>query len=116
MTKLQSLSGEPLEVVSRVPDIKSVRPVGSQVLVERLTAQEQMGTTLQIMSGTNPEGAPQGYVLAWGLKVEDDWGFEVGDRVVLTGKYTPLPEVPGTNGRELILVEPHQVKAVLLEK
>ena len=31
-------------------------------------------------------------------------------------KYTPLPELSGRNGRELILVEPHQIKAILIEE
>ena len=116
MTKLQGLSGEPLEALSQVPKIVGVKPAGTQVLVERLTNQEQMGVkTIQILDGAKPEGAPQGYVLDFGSKVEG-WGYKIGDRVVLTGNYTPIPEVPGANGRDLILVEPHQIKAILLEE
>jgi hypothetical protein len=115
MTKLQGLSGEPLETLSQVPEVVGVKPAGTQVLVERLTPQEQSGAkTIQIMENAKQDGAPQGYVLDLGPKVEG-WGFEVGDRVVLTGNYTPLPEVEGKNGRDLILVEPHQVKAILVE-
>jgi len=116
MVKLQGLSGEPLEALPQVPDISNVKPAGTQVLVERLTPQEQSGAkTIQVLDDAKQGGAPQGYVLDFGPKVEG-WGFEVGDRVVLTGNYTPLPEVPGKNGRELILVEPHQVKAILVEE
>ena len=104
------------EVVSTVPSIKGVKPAGSQVLVEVLTAQETLGTTIHLTDNdaSAAGGAPQGYVKGVGPKVQTDIGFEVGNRVVLTGNFTPIPEF-GDGHRPLILVDPHQIKAVLEE-
>lgn len=108
------------EAVSRVPSISGVRPCGTQVLVELLTAQEALGTILQIDSSASVNGAPQGYIVALGPKVAEDLGFKAGDRVTLHGNYTPVPEVQKVsrrNGhRPWILVEPHQIKAVFVEE
>jgi hypothetical protein len=100
-----------------VPVIKDVIPCGSQVLVELLTAQEALGTILQIESDASITGAPQGYVRKKGPRVSDDWGFAVGDRVTLHGNYTPVSEnVERENShRPWILVEPNQIKAILKE-
>jgi hypothetical protein len=86
--------------------------------VELLTAQEALGTILQIESSATVTGAPQGYVRKLGPKVSEDWGFKVGDRVTLHGNYTPLPEgniERENNHRPWILIEPNQIKAILLE-
>jgi co-chaperonin GroES (HSP10) len=99
-----------------VKKIKNVKPVGSQVLVELLTEQEMMGTKLTL-TGKTHNGCPQGYVLAVGpgMKNLADWGFNIGDRCIVTGSFNPLPEVPNitTPGRSLALFEPHCIKAVL---
>lgn len=100
-----------------VPQIKDVSPCGSQVLIELLTAQEALGTILQIEADASITGAPQGYVRKKGPRVSEDWGFNVGDRVTLHGNYTPIAETidrPNSH-RPWILVEPAQIKAVLLE-
>jgi co-chaperonin GroES (HSP10) len=100
------------ETLSKVPDIVDIEPVGTQVLFEELTAQELQSSTLYI-TGSSKNGPPQGYVLKVGPKTDsEEFGFKVGDRVVLTGNYTP---VPGEGERSLGLVEPHQIKAVLVE-
>jgi len=108
------------EAVVKVPTISSVRPCGTQVLVELLTAQEALGTILQIDSSASVSGAPQGYVMAVGPKVADDLGFKVGDRVTLHGNYTPVPEGQKfkrkNSHRPWILIEPHQIKAVFVEE
>jgi len=108
------------EAVSRVPAVVGVNPCGSQVLVELLTAQEALGTILQIDSSASVNGAPQGYVIALGPKVPEDYGFKVGNRVTLNGNYTPLPEGQKfdrrNSHRPWILVEPHQIKAVFVEE
>lgn len=107
-------------VVTRVPGVVGVNPCGSQVLVELLTAQEALGTILQIDSAASVNGAPQGYVVKIGPKVASDWGFQVGDRVTLHGNYTPLPEGQKLQrknpNRPWILVEPIQIKAVFVEE
>lgn len=91
-----------------------VKPVGSHILVEILTAQESLGTKLTV-TNTSDVGAPQGYVLAVGPSFkEEDWGFTVGDRVLLQGKHIPLPII--SEGRSKSIVEPTMIKAVLVEK
>ena len=113
--------------ISTVPSIRSIKPCGSQVLVELLTAQEALGTNLIIEgdSSTIKNGAPQGYVIDMGPRVATDHGFKVGDRVTLNGNYTPLPEVSTISSctgkqknpdRPWILIEPQQIKAVLSEE
>lgn len=106
------------QIICDVPSIKDVQPCGSQVLVELLTAQEALGTILSIESSAI-NGAPQGYVRKTGPRVAQEWGFKVGDRVTLHGNYTPLPEGnfdrPNSH-RPWILVEPQQIKAILVEK
>lgn len=114
------------KIICSVPTVKAIRPCGSQVLVELLTAQEALATNLIVEgdSSTIKNGAPQGYILDMGPRVAKDHGFNVGDRVTLTGNYTPLPEtslVCESSGREKnpnrpwILIEPQQIKAVLIE-
>lgn len=102
-----------------VPSISGVKPCGSQVLVELLTAQEALGTVLHVDSSASVNGAPQGYVVSMGPKVSSDLGFKEGDRVTLNGNYTPVPEGQKFNRenshRPWILIEPHQIKAVFVE-
>lgn len=121
MTKNATILGADGESAARVPGVVGVNPCGSQVLVELLTAQEALGTILQIDSSASVNGAPQGYVIKIGPKVASDWGFKEGDRVTLHGNYTPLPEGQKllqrkNTHRPLILVEPIQIKAVFVEE
>jgi hypothetical protein len=115
----KNIIATPAQAVSKVPSIKGVKPVGSQVLVELLTPQEILGTELYIPEegkGRTINGAPQGYILDGGPLVDfASWGFKKGDRVTLSGSFTPLPEEASKNSRPLSLVEPHCIKAVLLE-
>jgi co-chaperonin GroES (HSP10) len=98
-----------------VPKVKDIEPIGTQVLIETLTQQEVLGTKLQLPENeVSNKQAPQGYVVGMGPKVQIDWGFGVGDRVIVTGNYTPVPEFRKGH-RSLILVDPHQIKAVLKE-
>lgn len=117
MVKKEILGVDGQKVCVSVPQIKDVSPCGSQVLVELLTAQEALGTILQIDADASITGAPQGYVRKKGPRVSEDWGFKIGDRVTLHGNYTPVSEnVERPNPhRPWILVEPNQIKAVLLE-
>lgn len=116
--KILNADGETL--TPKVPSIADVKPCGSQVLVELLTAQEALGTVLHVESTSTMTGAPQGYVIAKGPKVADDLGFNIGDRVTLHGNYTPLPEGQKFNRknshRPWILIDPHQIKAVFVEE
>jgi hypothetical protein len=114
-----SIVGSDGSVLSSIPAIVGVKPCGTQVLVEVLTAQEALGTKLVVSESTSINGAPQGYVLAVGPKVSSDLGFAVGDRVTLHGNFTPVPEGQKLErknpDRPWILIEPHQIKAVFVE-
>jgi hypothetical protein len=117
MAKKELVGIDGRKVNAAVPAIADVNPCGSQVLVELLTAQEALGTILQIEADASITGAPQGYVRKKGPRVSEDWGFTIGDRVTLHGNYTPVAESierPNSH-RPWILVEPSQIKAVLLE-
>lgn len=93
-------------------------PVGYAVLVELLSKQEAMGTRIHVSEESKGVGAPQGYILKLGpfVKEEKDYNFNVGDRVLLAGNFTPVPECPSESGRACALVEPHTIKAVLGEE
>lgn len=114
------------KIIRSAPSVRAIRPCGSQVLIELLTAQEVLSTNLIIEGDSSAikNGAPQGYILDMGPRVAKDHGFNAGDRVALTGNYTPLPEtslVCESSGQEKnpnrpwILIEPQQIKAVLIE-
>jgi co-chaperonin GroES (HSP10) len=93
------------------------KPVGSQVMVEHLTDQEMLGTKLAIVGKGKNKSADvqQSYVVAVGPNFkEETWGFKVGDRVMVVGSYNPVP-VRSVNDRELGIVEPHNVRGVLIE-
>ena len=101
-----------------MPEVVSVQPCGAQVLFEELTERELMGPTkieLPIANRTSSKGAPQAYIIALGPKVDPEWGLKVGQRVVISGTYTPVPEFSGTHGRRIGVCEPHNIKAILVE-
>ena len=96
--------------------IVDVKPTGSQVLVELLSAQEAIGTRIEIGGTSIDTGAPQGYVVEIGPNCNcDNWGFTKGDRVLLQGKHVPLPRMLEWE-RDRSLVEPSMIKAVLIEE
>ncbi len=94
--------------------VRSARATGNLVVVEMLDAKTALQTNLTL--GLNTEAPPQGYIVDIGPMVETDkYGFKVGDRVLLQGKYVPIPLVKGVNDRELGVVMPHDIKCVLEE-
>lgn len=97
--------------------IKNCEPVGYGILVELLSAQEALGTNLIVDESTTKTGAPQGYIRKIGpfVKEAKDYNFQVGDRVIMSGNYTPIPEMECEKGRMFGLVEPHAIKGVLVE-
>lgn len=98
-----------------VSEIESVRPCGSQVLVEVLNPEECYGTKLILHKQTKVE-TPQAIILAVGPAVKlADWGFDIGDRVLLSAQVTPVPNF-NESKRNKVLLEPHCVKAVVVEK
>jgi hypothetical protein len=106
------------EVMVKLPAISGVHPIGSQVLVELLTPQEIMGTSLHINSESKTlNGAPQAYVLEVGPAVDPNWGIRTGQRVVLQGTFVPLPEAASLGShRPKATVDPHTIKAILVEE
>ena len=92
--------------------VSNCKPCGSQVLLELLTVQEMMGTEL-VLTNKKPAGEYQAVVLAVGpgLK-ENNWGFVVGDRVLLSGTGVPVPDF-NYSGKDKVLMEPHSIKGVL---
>lgn len=97
-----------------VPAIKGVKATGNNVLIERLTKQELSGTTIYVGEGNDNSGPPQAYVVDIGPLVSKECGFKVGDRVVLSGQYTPVPQFDNSP-RERGLLLPDMIKAVLVE-
>ena len=56
-------------------------------------------------------------VLAIGPQVNfESYGFQVGDRVVISGNAVPAPEYGPESEREKVLVDPTAIKAVLVYK
>jgi co-chaperonin GroES (HSP10) len=102
--------------MKNVETIVGIKPVGSQVLVEVLTKQEQFNTKLILSDNTENTNCPQAYILAIGpgtLKNVQDYGFAVGDRVLITGNFTPVPNYE--EGRQKALIEPTCIKGILIE-
>lgn len=110
--------------VKKQPMIKAVKPLGGQVLVELYMEEEVSPESLLIIpdiaknKGKNGVGgAPQGRVLDVGPGLPKEFGVKVGDRVLLAGTFVPLPRLSDQRDgdRERALVEPHTIKAVLIE-
>lgn len=100
--------------------ISSVTPLGSQVLVELLTYDEQHPQEGSLITNTNKkfvkDEARHGWVRKIGPSVKTcDWSFKVGDRVLINGSGTPVPKFEGSNDHEWVLLEPYTLKAVLQE-
>jgi co-chaperonin GroES (HSP10) len=98
-----------------VPSVVGAAPVGSQVLVEILHPQELLGTTITISDKTDVKVPLQGYVRAVGPAVKlEDWGFKVGDRVLISGSGVMVPNHDDLH-RDRFFMEPHSIKGVLAE-
>lgn len=105
--------------VYSVPKVKATKPVGSQVLLEILHSQELMNTTLQLSADTTPKVALQAYVRAVGPAVKlADWGFDIGDRVLISGSGVMVPRYEGMPNahRDSFLMEPHSIRGVIAEE
>jgi len=111
MSKIIGNNQEPV-----VPHICGVKPCGSQVLVELLTDQELLNTRLSLGNKKRSMEEFQGYIRAVGPSLKaQDWGFKIGDRVVVSGGGVPTPNYDHIE-RERVLMEPHSIKAVILEE
>lgn len=105
-----------MSIIGAVSKITGVKPVASQVLVEILTPQEIMGTSLAISEKTDLKVPLQGYVKAVGPSfVGSSWGFDVGDRVLISGSGVMAPNYDDSH-RDRFFMEPTAIKAVLAEQ
>lgn len=116
MTIITDVEGN--KFVKETPKVVDVEPCGTQVLVELLKPDEILGTKLHV--GDNVKvGGPQGVVLKVGPNTDpDSWRFKVGDRVIISGTGVPVENsscVVKKEGREVVLLEPSAIKAVLVE-
>jgi len=95
-----------------IKPVSCVKPTGNQILLELLTAQEMLNTKI-IVNESKTFKEFQAIVLAEGpLAKSEQYGFKVGDRVILSGNGVPVPNLDNT-GRDRVLMEPNCVKAVL---
>lgn len=97
-----------------VKNIKCPHPVGSQVLVEILNAQESFGTTIQL----DPEvkmDTPQAYVIALGPTVPEEYGIQPGDRVFFSTAAAVLPPGP-KKARQMACIDYMSIKGKLEEE
>jgi hypothetical protein len=99
-----------------VPKVAGVKPTGSQVLVEILTPNELMGTSLAITDKVDLKVPLQGYVKAVGPSFKaESWGYDVGDRVLISGTGVMAPNYDSSH-RDRFFMEPTSIKSVLLEQ
>lgn len=99
-----------------VPEITGVKPCGAQVLIEILTVQELANTSITISEKTDLKVPLQGYVRAAGPTFKsEDWGFKVGDRVLISGGGVMAPNYDECH-RDRFFMEAHAIKGVLNEE
>lgn len=91
--------------------VVGVKPTGSRVLIEMLTSQEILDTKIFVRETASNDGPPQAVVLAIGPTLVDH-GLTLGDRVVLQGKYIPVPNCESDKIRGI--VEYNDIKAILI--
>lgn len=99
--------------VTSVPKVIDIVPFGSTILVEILNAKEALGTLIEVNKDAKV-GAPQGYVLALGPKLDPECGIKVGDRVMMQGTFVPVPDWDHSPRQKGIL-EIHNIKALIKE-
>lgn len=92
--------------------IKNVKAAAYGILVEMLSEKELVSTAL-ILSHTERD-SNQGYILHVGPLVDKKAGLKEGQRVILQGKYNPVPN-PTDSSRQWGIVQLHDIKAVLEE-
>lgn len=97
--------------IRKVTDYKAT---GTMILVEMLSPEEAAGSMLAT-AGKSTQGRIVD--IGPGLKAEiDKYGFAVGNRVLLQGTNVPVPKFPDGDNRELVIVDPHTIKCVLVEE
>lgn len=117
-SKLVTPDGISIATVTQnsVAKVKGIVPCGSQVLVEMLTYQEMLGTNLSIEETATNKEARQGFIVGVGPNFKtEDFGFKLGDRVLISGMGVPVPKYDDSH-RDRVLMEPYCIKSVLLEQ
>ena len=98
-----------------VPKISHVKPCGATVLVEILTEQEMLNTSLTLSSTTKIQAPLQGYIRAVGPAFKaSDYGFDIGDRVLISGAGVMAPNYDSCH-RDRYFMEPYAIKSILVE-
>ena len=98
------------------PNITEIKPVGSCVLIQRLSDNDLKESQIFIPENSTPQHLPQGVILKIGPGVQkENYGFEEGDRVLLVGTSNPTPPLNEDDEVVRELVEPHTIRAVLVE-
>jgi co-chaperonin GroES (HSP10) len=98
-----------------VPKISQVKPCGATVLVEVLTEQEMLNTSLTLSSTTKIQAPLQGYIRAVGPAFKaSDYGFDIGDRVLISGAGVMSPNYDNSH-RDRYFMEPYAIKSILVE-
>jgi len=102
--------------IKSVPKITGIHPLGSNILVELLNAQELTSSQIIVSDDASTTGPPQAYVLEVGPSVNCPHvqGL-VGKRVILEGRGVTVPDFDG-HDRLRLLVEYNVVKAILDEQ
>lgn len=104
------------ECAKRVRQVSGAKATGTFILVEKLTEEECANTPIILPNGEQTKNSNQAYIVDIGPALEaDKWGIAVGNRVLLQGSFVPVP-AKSPSGRELAIVTPHDLKAVLLEE
>ena len=91
--------------------IYDAKAPGGFVLVEMLTSEEALATRLEIPNSKSLP--PQAYILDIGPAIDAKYGLEIGQRILLQGTYVPVPKFK--EGRDLGIVNPSDIKCILIE-
>lgn len=97
-----------------VRKVVDAKPCSSFILVELLEPQEVLNTRFTVSKDTKIE-APQCFIVDIGPGFDSSKsGFKIGDRIILSGGFVPIPKAH-ENDRQRGIVELHSIKAVLIE-
>ena len=98
----------------KAPKIKAVHPFGSKILVEVLSAEETIQTSLFVSETAMDEGAPQAYIIEVGPGVSPETGIKVGQRIYWSGKGTSINDPRSKKIRALL--EVHNIQGLIEEE
>lgn len=94
--------------------VRDYKAPASKILVSMLSPEEAAGSML-----ASTGKSTQGRIVDIGpalLAKKDEYGFDVGQRVLLQGTFVPVPKFPDGDSRELVIVDAHMIQCVLVEE